>query len=452
MNFALNSEQLEFKAHCRRFSSEVIRPVARKHDEEESTPYEVIRAAREAGLHGIDAIQRLGSDPDGLLGTIYAEELHWGCAGIALAISGSSLAAAGIASSGTPEQIAQWVPECMGIGDEVKLGAYAVTEPQAGSDVKSLRSTAKRDGDEWVLNGTKVFITNGGIADVHVVVATVDPELGHRGQASFVVGKDTPGLRQGKKESKLGIRASHTAEVVLEDCRIPLENLLGGMDKLERKLERARSGQSSGRASNALATFELTRPVVGASALGIAQAAYEWTVMYLLGEDVVRDPIGLWLDESSTAGRPPLQQQAVQQRLADVATEIDSARLLVQRAAWMGRNGVPLSAGQGSMSKLKAGDVAMWATRTCMDLVGPFAQSRDCPLEKWSRDAKIYQLFEGTAEIQRRVVAQMQVSDMQARWAEQLAPAADVIASNGASTNGASANGTAVAAGEPAPA
>ena len=233
--------------------------------------------------------------------------MHWGCAGIALAISGSSLAAAGLAASGTPEQIAQWVPECFGIGDEIKLGAYAVTEPQAGSDVKSLRTTAKLDGDEWVLNGTKVFITNGGIADVHVVVATVDPELGHRGQASFVVGKDTPGLRQGKKETKIGIRASHTAEVVLEDCRVPVENLLGGMDKLNRKLERARTGESSGRASNALATFELTRPLVGASALGIAQAAYEWTLGYLANGAHAVDPFEAVLDESSTAGQPPLQ-------------------------------------------------------------------------------------------------------------------------------------------------
>src|SRR5918996_4405080 len=191
-------------------------------------------------------------DSDGQLAVIYGEELHWGCAGIALAISGSQLAAAGLAGSGTPEQIARWVPECFGVGDEVKLGAYAVTEPQAGSDVKSLRTTAKRDGDEWLLNGTKVFISNGGIADVHVVVATVDPELAHRGQASFVVGKGTPGLRQGKKETKIGIRASHTAEVILENCRIPLDNLLGGMEKLERKLARARSGESSGRASNAL--------------------------------------------------------------------------------------------------------------------------------------------------------------------------------------------------------
>src|SRR4051812_47680176 len=302
MDFGYSDEQREFRALCRRFAAEVIRPVAAKHDAEESTPWEVIREARRWGLHGIEHLQRMAGDGDGQFSVIYAEELHWGCAGIALALSGSSLAAAGVAASGTPEQIARWVPECFGSDDEIKLGAYAVTEPQAGSDVKSLRTTAKRDGDEWVLNGTKVFITNGGIADVHVIVATVDPELGHRGQASFVVEKGTPGLKQGKKESKLGIRASHTAEVILEDCRIPLENLLGGVDKLERKLERARSGESSGRASNALATFELTRPVVGASAIGIAQAAYEWTLAYL-DNGALADPIAEWLDESSTAGK-----------------------------------------------------------------------------------------------------------------------------------------------------
>src|SRR5919198_102549 len=439
MDFGLSDEQREFKELCHRFAVEVIRPVAPKHDVEESTPWEVIKAAREWGLNGIDHLQRLASDPDGQFSVIYAEELHWGCAGIALAITGSTLAAAGLAASGTPEQIARWVPECFGVGDDIKLGAYAVTEPQAGSDVKSLRTTARLDGDEWVLNGTKVFITNGGIADVHVVVATVDPELGHRGQASFVIPKGTPGLEQGKKESKLGIRASHTAEVVLEDCRVPLENLLGGMEKLERKLARARSGESSGRASNALATFELTRPIVGASALGIAQAAYEWTLAYLDGGGI-RDPLAEYLDQSSTAGRPPLERQGVQQRLADVATEIEAARLLVQRAAWMGRNGIPMTGGQGSMSKLKGGDVAVWATRICMDLVGPFAQTKTCPLEKFFRDATIYQLFEGTAEVQRLVISRMQAEEYRERLKQgaKIAAAATVPASNGA---GASAGG-----------
>jgi acyl-CoA dehydrogenase len=426
MDFSLSDEQQEFKALCRRFAAEVIRPAAPKHDADESTPWEVMKEARRWGLHGVDHIQRLGADPDGQLSAIYAEELHWGCAGIALSLSASTLAAAGLASSGTPEQIAKWVPECFGSGDEVKLGAYAVTEPQAGSDVKSLRTTATLDGDEWVVNGTKVFISNGGIADVHVIVATVDPELGHRGQASFVVGPGTPGLRQGKKESKLGIRASHTAEVVLEDCRVPVENLLGGMDKLERKLERARSGQSSGRASGALATFELTRPVVGASALGIAQAAYEWTLSYLDNAGS-SDPIEAAFDDSSTAGQPPLGRQGVQQVLAQVATEIEAARLLVQRASWMGRAGIPLTGGQGSMSKLKAGDVAMWATRTLMDLVGPAAWSTEHPIEKWFRDAKIYQLFEGTAEIQRLVISRLQAEEYRRRLAEGAEIAADAM-------------------------
>ncbi|MFI5123090.1 MAG: acyl-CoA dehydrogenase family protein [Vicinamibacteria bacterium] len=424
MDFALNEDQLQVKAKMRNFARDVIRPVAAKHDAEESTPWEVIKAARDQGLHGIENLQRMGSDPDGMFGIIGAEEFHWGCAGIALAISGSGLAAAGLAASGTPEQIARWVPECFGVGDEIKLGAYAVTEAGAGSDVKSMRATAKRDGDEWVLNGTKVFITNGGIADVHVVVANTAPELGHRGQASFVVEKGTPGLSQGKKESKIGIRASHTAEVVLEDCRIPLENLLGGQEKLERKLDRARRGEAS-RGSNALATFELTRPIVGASALGIAQAAYEWTLEYLDDDVLAADVFELALDESSTAGRPPLERQGNQQILAQVATEIEAARLLCQRASWMGRNGIPLTGGQGSMSKLKSGQVAVWTTRTLMDLVGPFAYTRECPLEKWFRDAKIYELFEGTAEIQRLVISRMQVSEYRDRLLEAAAIAAE---------------------------
>jgi alkylation response protein AidB-like acyl-CoA dehydrogenase len=194
MDFRLSDETLEWKEYRRRFAREVIRPVAPKHDREESVPYEVMNEAYAWNLAGIDWIMSLQNDPEGLKGVIYAEELHWGCAGIALAISASTLCAAGIASSGTPDQIARWIPEVVGSKDRPRIGAYAVTEPQAGSDVKSLRTTARRDGDDWILNGTKTFISNGGIADVTVVVATVDPELGHRGQASFIVTKDNPGL------------------------------------------------------------------------------------------------------------------------------------------------------------------------------------------------------------------------------------------------------------------
>lgn len=394
MDFRLSDEQVEFQKKVHDFARDVIRPVAAEYDREQKTPWDVIKKAAEVDLYGINYIQTMASDPGGLFGVIYAEETHWGCAGIALAMSASSLAAAGIASSGTPEQMGQWIPECFGDAEQPKLGAYAVTEAGAGSDVKALRTTAKRDGDEWVLNGTKIFISNGGIADCTVVVASVDPELGHRGHASFVVPKDTPGLSAGKKEDKLGIRASHTGEVVFEDCRIPMEYLLGGIDKLEAKLERARSGQSTGRSSGALATFEMTRPLVGASAIGIARASYEWTLDYLEDKE----------DENG----PLLEQQRIQQVLADVATEIEASRLMCWRASWMARNGVPLTGGQGSMSKLKAGDVTMWATTTLMDLVGEYAQSSECPLEKWFRDAKIYQIFEGTAQVQRLVISRMQ--------------------------------------------
>src|SRR5919198_3413890 len=241
MDFRLSDETLNWKAHCREFARDVIRPVAAKHDRDESVPWEVIQEAYDWNMAGFGWLQELQNDPEGLKGVIYAEELHWGCAGIALAISASSLCAAGIASSGTPEQIARWIPEVVGSKEQLKLGAYAVTEPQAGSDVKSLRTTAKRDGDDWILNGTKTFISNGGIAHVTVVVGPVGPALCHRGQGAFVVTKDNPGLRLGHKESKLGIRASQTAEIILEDCRLPGDALLGGEEKLQRKLERARS-------------------------------------------------------------------------------------------------------------------------------------------------------------------------------------------------------------------
>ena len=277
-----------------------------------------------------------------------------------------------------------------GTAAEPALGAFAVTEPQAGSDVSSLRTTAKRERDGWLLNGRKVFITNGGIADVHVVVATVDPELGHRGQASFIVEKGTPGLSQGKKERKLGIRASHTAEVILEDCWVPGDNLVGGEDKLQAKLERARSGQKAGQ-SVALKTFEATRPSVGAQAVGIAQAAWEFA------RDYAKD--------RQTFGRPIIEHQGVAFQLADMAMETEAARLLVWRAAWMARTGQPFVHAEGSMSKLKAGEVAVRVTEQAIQVLGGYGYIKDFPVEKWYRDAKIYTLFEGTSEIQRLVIS-----------------------------------------------
>src|SRR6266540_3864439 len=237
-------------------------------------------------------------------------------------------------------QIGRFVPEMFGTAGDPRVGAFAVTEPGAGSDVSSLRTRAVRDGDDWVLNGQKVFITNGGIANVHIVVATVDPSLGHRGQASFVIPAGTPGLRQGKKERKLGIRASHTAEVLLDDCRVPADCLLGGQERLDAKLARARDKRPS-RGSGALATFEATRPIVGAQAVGIARAAFEFA------RDYARERVQF--------GKPIAAQQGIAFKLADMATDIDAARLLVWRASWMGRNGHPFTRAEGSMSKLKAG-------------------------------------------------------------------------------------------------
>ena len=223
ISFDLTAEQQEMKQWLHEFAEKKIRPAAAEWDEREETPWPIIQEAAQAGIYSVDFLmQTFGGDDTGLMGPIAQEELFWGDAGIGLSIMGSSLAAAGIFAAGTPEQIGEWIPQCFGTPDDIKLGAFAVTEPNAGSDVRSLRTTAKRDGSDWILNGQKVFITNGGIADIHVVVAAVEPELGAKGQATFIVPKGTPGISQGAKHKKMGIRASHTAEVILDECRIPV--------------------------------------------------------------------------------------------------------------------------------------------------------------------------------------------------------------------------------------
>ena len=375
------------------FAEDVIRPVAHEWDEREEFPWPVVKEAAQIGLYGFDFMAQSFAEPSGLMLPVAAEELFWGDAGIGLAIFGSGLAAAGISGNGTPEQVMEWIPQCYGTPDDVKLGAFCVSEPDAGSDVSSLRTRAVYDEahDEWVLNGTKAWITNGGIADVHVVVATVDPGLKGRGQASFVVPPGTKGLSQGQKYAKHGIRASHTAEVILDDVRVPGRCLLGGRDRLEAKLARAREAGHSGQKQPAMATFEATRPVVGAQALGIARAAYEFAL------DYARD--------RQAFGKPIIMNQGIAFKLADMRMEIDAARLLVWRAAWMARNGVPFTAGEGSMSKLKAGEVAVWVTEQAIQILGGYGYTREYPVERWHRDAKIYTIFEGTSEIQRLVIA-----------------------------------------------
>jgi acyl-CoA dehydrogenase len=389
-SLALSDDHVTLRDWIHDFAERVIRPAAAEWDEREETPWPVLEEAARAGIYTWEFFAELAGDAVGLSMPIANEELFWGDAGIALSILGTGLCVSAIAGQGTADQIATWVPRCYGSVNDIKLGAFCVTEPDAGSDVSSLRTRAVRDGDDWILNGQKVFITNGGIADVHVVVATVDPSLGARGQASFIVPPGTPGLTQGKKERKHGIRASHTAEVLLADVRVPAECVLGGVERLEARLGRARGGERVGRQA-AMSTFEATRPIVGAQAVGIARAAYEFA----------RD----YTKERRQFGRPLVENQAVAFTLADMAVEIDAARLLVWRASWMAATKQPFTMAEGSMSKLKAGETAVRVTERAIQLLGGYGYIRDLPVERWARDAKIYTIFEGTSEIQRLVIA-----------------------------------------------
>ena len=391
-SLSLNDDQLQIQKWVHDFAESVIRPVAHEWDEREEFPWPVVKEAAKIGLYGVDFLMNAMADPTGITMPVAVEELFWGDAGIGLSIMGSGLAAAGIAANGTPEQMIEWVPQCYGTADDVKLGAFCVSEPDAGSDVSSLRTRAVYDQkkDEWVINGTKAWITNGGIADIHVVVAAVEPELKGRGQASFIVPKEAKGLSMGQKYKKHGIRASHTAEVVLDEVRVPGSFLLGGSQRLDEKLARARQAGHSGQKQPAMATFEATRPTVGAQALGVARAAYEFALDYA--------------KERKAFGRAIIMNQAIAFKLANMAVEIDASRLLIWRAAWLAKNG-GFHNGEGSMSKYKASEVAVRVTEEAIQILGGYGYTREYPVERWHRDAKIHTIFEGTSEIQQLVIA-----------------------------------------------
>jgi acyl-CoA dehydrogenase len=388
----LTQDQRDIRDWVHGFADGVVRPAAAEWDEREETPWPIIAEAQKIGLYGFEALAQFWSDESGLTLPIVNEELFWGDAGIGMSIMGTSLAVAAIFGQGTGEQIGEWIPQCFGTPEEPAVAAFCVSEPGAGSDVSSLRTRAVYDGakDEWVLNGQKAWATNGGIAGVHVVVASVDKELGSRGQAAFVVPPGTAGLTMGTKVRKHGLRASHTADVFLDDCRVPGSCLLGGKEKLDERLARAREGTRS-RGQAAMQTFEASRPTVGAQAIGIARAAYEYALDYA--------------QNRVQFGRPIVENQAIAFALADMKLEIDAARLLVWRASWMGRQGKKFENAEGSMSKLKAGEVAVWATERAIHILGGNGYTREYPVERWHRDAKIYTIFEGTSEIQRLVVA-----------------------------------------------
>ncbi len=388
----LNQDQKDIKEWVHGFAEGVVRPAAEEWDEREETPWPVIQEAANIGLYSFEALGQFWADETGLTLPIANEELFWGDAGIGMAIMGTSLAVAAIFGQGTPEQMGEWIPQCFGSADDVKLGAFCASEPDAGSDVSAIRTTAKYDEakDEWVINGQKAWATNGGIANVHVVIASVDRELGSRGHAAFVIPPGTEGCEQGAKVKKHGLRASHTADVHLDDCRVPGSCLLGGKEKLDERLARVREGKKS-KSQAAMQTFEASRPTVGAQALGIARAAYEYALEYA--------------KEREQFGRKIVENQAIAFTLADMKLEIDAARLLVWRAAWMGRNGHKFENAEGSMSKLKAGEVAVWATERAIQILGGNGYTREFPVERMHRDSKIYTIFEGTSEIQRLVIS-----------------------------------------------
>jgi alkylation response protein AidB-like acyl-CoA dehydrogenase len=403
----LTEDQITLQKWLHEFAVNVIRPAASEWDEREETPYPIIQEAAKAGIYSLDFFASIWGDETGISLPVTMEEIFWGDSGIGLAIVGTTLGLAGILANGTPEQLGEWAPQCFGTPDDIKMCALAVSEPNAGSDVSSMKTTAVYDEktDEWVLNGVKTWITNGGIADVHVVVASVDAELKARGQASFVIGPDSKGrgLAMGQKFKKHGIRASHTAEVVLDNCRIPGTQLLGGKERLDARLAKARERQAAlargeslastrekgGQA--AMATFESSRPSVGAQAVGVARAAYEYALDYAKNREQF--------------GRPIVQNQGIAFQLADMKTKIDASRLLVWRAAWMGRNGVPFTSGEGSMSKLYAAETAVDVTDKAIQILGGNGYTREYPVERWHRDAKIYTIFEGTSEIQRLIIS-----------------------------------------------
>jgi acyl-CoA dehydrogenase len=404
----LTDDQQDLRERAHRFARDIIRPNAAQYDREQEFPWPVLQEAARAGFYDWQLYATLSTDPTGLSLALVMEELFWGCAGIGLSIVMPALALAAIRQAATDEQLARWAPECFGTPDDIKLAALAVTEPGGGSDVRSIHTRARKDGSDWIIDGQKVFIGNGGIADVHVVVATVDPEAGHRGQGVFIVPKGTPGLTMLRKLDKLGCRASHTGEIVFEDCRVPAEHLLGGDDRLQGRIAKGREAESGAtppvttaeeggpaaavqrRSSAALGAFERTRPMVAAQAIGIARAALEFARDYAV--------------ERQAFGQPIIENQGVAFPLADLAADIDAARLLTWRAAWMAAQRIPFEHAEGSMSKLKASEVAVRACEQAIQTLGGWGYIKDFPVEKWYRDAKLYTIFEGTSEIQRLVI------------------------------------------------
>jgi acyl-CoA dehydrogenase len=379
IDFGLGDRLEALREHLHAFAAAELRPRAREADRTGSVAPEVI--ARLGDLAGDQAAiipdgAGEGGRPEGMIAVIAAEELAWGDAAMILNIPGPGLAGPSISASGTPQQRRRFLEEVFD-GTAPRFGALAVTEAQAGSDVSNIRTTATREGDEWILRGTKVFCTNGARADVLVVNATVDLVAGRSGQRLFVVLKGTPGLRVGKIERKLGLTASETAELVFEDCRIPLDHVVGGVDSL---------GAASGFKAT-LRAFDASRPAVAAMALGIGRAAFEYAAAWSKAE------------VPGHSRRRPL----IEARLGATERELAAARVLCRRAAWMADQHIPNSK-EASMAKAYAPRAALRACISAIEILGPEGYSTEHLVEKWFRDIKVYDIFEGTGQIQRVII------------------------------------------------
>ncbi|MCZ6529943.1 MAG: acyl-CoA dehydrogenase family protein [Chloroflexi bacterium] len=381
-------------------ATEMMRPQARYYDEHEhEIPWEYINFMHEALQSADGGVSMapegpkdedepmLGKPSIGYQGLAhYVEMLSWGDAGLYLCTPRGGLGAAAVSAAGTPEQKAKFLKRFN--GDKAVFSAMAITEPHAGSDTAAIKTTAVQDGDEWVLNGEKIFVTGGhkSLVDTPgfvIVWATIDPDAGRKGIRSFVVEAGTPGCTVTKLEKKLGIRCSDTATIVMQDCRVPFENMLGTVE--QKKTSEGYKG--------VLRTFEVTRPLVGASALGIARAALEFLVEKLAeGGFEIR------------YGLPRNRMTNLEAEVIDLEAMLRSAWLLTLRAVWMVDNKVPINA-EASMSKIKAGDAVVKITQKAIELLGPMGYSREHLLEKWFRDAKINDLYEGTGQINRLIVA-----------------------------------------------
>lgn len=374
MNFTLSKEHLMLKNLYQEFAQKEVKPLAEEVDEKEMFPVETVKKLARYGFMGIPFPKEWGgSGGDSIAYAMAVEELSKVCATTGVIVSAhTSLGAAPIYEFGTKEQKEKYLPS---LASGEKLGAFGLTEPNAGTDASAQQTIAVLDGDHYILNGSKIFITNAGYADIYIIMAMTDKSQGTRGISAFIVEADTPGFSIGKKESKLGIKGSSTCELVFENCKIPKENLLG------------KEGKGFG---VAMKTLDGGRIGIAAQALGIAQGALDETVNYV--------------KERKQFGKPISYFQNTQFQLADMATKIEAARLLVYKAAFLKQEGLPYS-NEAAMAKLFASETAMEVTVKAVQLHGGYGYTREYPVERMMRDAKITEIYEGTSEVQRMVIS-----------------------------------------------